>query len=149
MTRVSRRALLRGSLAALAAGSAVGSAAGSAAGGAIACSRSSERSERAAPSEGPKLGERERVVFEHLRGLMPYLDAEAAMLDFARAHVTAGRGFREQRPDPDVLVTVFLLSTDFFQTGADPKRRLRFTRLHSPLDACANPFAQLGPADGA
>jgi hypothetical protein len=129
MIRVSRRTLLGGLL--------------SAAAGTVACSRACS-SDRGSPA----LGEREREVFEHLRRLLPYLDAETAMVDFARAHVAAGRGFRKQRLAPDPMVTVFLLSTDFFRNGADVKQPVGFVALYSPLAACSNPFAQLGPEAG-
>jgi hypothetical protein len=132
MIWISRRTLLRGLISA-------------AAGSAVACSRacSSGPGAGAAPAPAPALGEREREIFEHVRNLLPYLDAEEAMADFARAHVAAGRGFRKQRSEPDPMVTVFLLSTDFFRNGSDVKRPVRFVALYSPLLACSNPFAQL------
>jgi len=39
------------------------------------------------------------------------------------------------------LNTVFLLSTDFFEKGADDSRTVRFVRLYDPRNGCSNPFA--------
>jgi len=134
-TSLSRRSVLKGSLA-LAVG-----------GAAVACSKAPEP-QPAQPTGAAlalsSLTPPQRAIYEHLHPLLPGLDSEQALADFARAHVAAGRSLRTQRPEPDGLVTSFLLSTDFFQTGANPKRKLRFSVLYSPLSACRNPFAQLG-----
>jgi hypothetical protein len=39
----------------------------------------------------------------------------------------------------------FLLSTDFFRTGADVHKPVRYLLLYNPAErACFNPFANLG-----
>lgn len=40
------------------------------------------------------------------------------------------------------LATTYLLSTDFFWTGADPARVVRYLQLYTPMRACGNPFAR-------
>jgi hypothetical protein len=38
--------------------------------------------------------------------------------------------------------TLFLLSSDFFATGADESRVVRYVQLYDPMRACGNPFAR-------
>jgi hypothetical protein len=42
----------------------------------------------------------------------------------------------------DNLATVFLLSSDFFWTGADESRVVKFREFYDPMRACGNPFAR-------
>jgi hypothetical protein len=47
------------------------------------------------------------------------------------------------------IVGTYLLSTDFFQNGANEDRVVRYTGLYDPLRACNNPFyRQAVPAAG-
>jgi hypothetical protein len=48
---------------------------------------------------------------------------------------------RDIRHGEERIVTTFLLSTDFFQNGADERRPVRYVGLHDPL-RCGNPFAR-------
>ena len=41
------------------------------------------------------------------------------------------------------LVTNYLLSSDFFKTGADVNRLVRYVAYYDPIRACGNPFARL------
>jgi hypothetical protein len=45
----------------------------------------------------------------------------------------------------DHFATVYLLSTDFFQHGADESRIVHYVALFDPLRACDNPFARPAP----
>ena len=50
----------------------------------------------------------------------------------------------------DILVTTYLLSTDFFVHGADESRTVQYLGYYDPMRACGNPFARPPvPADGA
>lgn len=42
----------------------------------------------------------------------------------------------------EYLATLFLLSSDFFVTGADESRIVRYRSLYDPMRACGNPFAR-------
>lgn len=42
----------------------------------------------------------------------------------------------------DNLATLYLLSSDFFTTGADPERTIHYVHLYDPIRACVNPFAR-------
>jgi len=42
----------------------------------------------------------------------------------------------------DRVVTLYLLSTDFFKNGADLNRTVSYVRYYDPLIACGNPFAR-------
>ncbi len=48
---------------------------------------------------------------------------------------------RRQRME-DNLATLYLLSSDFFQNGADVSRTVRYVNLYDPMRACGNPFAR-------
>ncbi len=40
------------------------------------------------------------------------------------------------------IVTLYLLSSDFFRHGADESRVIQYVGMYDPLQACANPFAR-------
>jgi hypothetical protein len=40
------------------------------------------------------------------------------------------------------VVTLFLLSSDFFQNGRDETRPVRYVSYYDPVQACGNPFAR-------
>jgi hypothetical protein len=42
----------------------------------------------------------------------------------------------------DSIITLYLLSTDFFGNGADMNRTVRYVRFYNPMVACGNPFAR-------
>jgi hypothetical protein len=42
----------------------------------------------------------------------------------------------------DNLATLFLLSSDFFTSGADETRVIQYVALYDPMRACVNPFAR-------
>jgi hypothetical protein len=42
----------------------------------------------------------------------------------------------------EAWATLFLLSSDFFATGADAARVVRYVGLFDPMRACGNPFAR-------
>ncbi len=46
------------------------------------------------------------------------------------------------RHGEDRVVTLYLLSTDFFKNGADLNRTVSYVRYYDPLIACGNPFAR-------
>lgn len=46
------------------------------------------------------------------------------------------------------VVSKFLLSSDFFVSGADTTRIVRYLGLYDPLKACSNPFARFSIRDG-
>ena len=47
----------------------------------------------------------------------------------------------ELRRLEDSIVTQYLLSTDFFQHGADPRREIQYLSFYDPMQApCRNPF---------
>ncbi len=48
----------------------------------------------------------------------------------------------------DNLASTYLLSSDFFVSGADPARLVRYREFYDPLRPCGNPFARpaLDPA---
>lgn len=50
----------------------------------------------------------------------------------------------------DFFATMYLLSSDFFVTGADQSRIIRYVNLYDPMRACGNPFARsaMDPATG-
>jgi hypothetical protein len=52
----------------------------------------------------------------------------------------ANRVARGTRYGEERVVTCYLLSTDFFPSGSDEARTVRYTGLYDPLRACGNPF---------
>ena len=42
----------------------------------------------------------------------------------------------------DNLATLYLLSSDFFEHGADQSRTVQYVSLYDPMRACGNPFAR-------
>jgi hypothetical protein len=42
----------------------------------------------------------------------------------------------------DRIVTKYLLSTDFFQSGADESQTVQYLGFYDPLHGCGNPFAR-------
>ena len=42
----------------------------------------------------------------------------------------------------DNFATLYLLSSDFFVTGADESRAIQYVSLYDPMRACGNPFAR-------
>lgn len=99
-------------------------------------------SRHGAEQDSGELTPDERAVVDALDKLLPDLDADAAFADFARAFVEDGRRLRSEAVDAIRLTTEFLLSTDFFQTGADVTRPLRYVTLYSTRIPCFNPFAR-------
>jgi hypothetical protein len=55
--------------------------------------------------------------------------------------ISSDRRSRRARME-DYLATVFLLSSDFFTTGADQSRVVQYVALYDPMRACGNPFAR-------
>lgn len=88
-----------------------------------------------------------------LRGALPHLRfADGAVESFVVALETHEGDLAHRALDEPRLLELFagrlLLSTDFFQEGADESRVLRYAGYASPYaGACSNPFAQ--PAEGA
>jgi hypothetical protein len=62
----------------------------------------------------------------------------------ARFGYSSDRRSRLERQE-DNLATLYLLSSDFFQHGADESRIVRYVALFDPLRACDNPFARPPP----
>jgi hypothetical protein len=54
---------------------------------------------------------------------------------------TSDKRNRRERME-DNLATVFLLSSDFFTSGADETRTIRYVALYDPVRPCGNPFAR-------
>ncbi len=46
------------------------------------------------------------------------------------------------RHGEDRVVTLYLLSSDFFKHGADQNRTIHYLSFYDPLVACGNPFAR-------
>jgi len=46
------------------------------------------------------------------------------------------------RHGEDRVITLYLLSTDFFKNGADVTRTVSYLHYYDPLIACGNPFAR-------
>lgn len=46
------------------------------------------------------------------------------------------------RHGEDRVVTLYLLSSDFFKHGADENRTIQYLSFYDPLVACGNPFAR-------
>jgi hypothetical protein len=42
----------------------------------------------------------------------------------------------------DVIVSTYLLSSDFFVYGSDETRTIRYLKYYDPMHACGNPFAR-------
>ena len=62
-------------------------------------------------------------------------------IDFTGRHSLAAT----MRRSEERIVSAYLLSTDFFQNGADVTKVVRFLRLYNPgqnLDECSAPFAR-------
>jgi len=49
---------------------------------------------------------------------------------------------REIRHGEERIATLYLLSSDFFQHGADLTRTIGYLGLYDPYLACSNPFAR-------
>ena len=54
---------------------------------------------------------------------------------------TSDKRTRRERME-DNLATLFLLSSDFFTSGADEARVIRYVALYDPMRPCGNPFAR-------
>jgi hypothetical protein len=50
--------------------------------------------------------------------------------------------YRSARYGEERVVTRYLLSSDFFSSGADENRIVRYLGFYDPLQACGNPFAR-------
>lgn len=59
----------------------------------------------------------------------------------ARWGMSTDKRSRLQRQE-DFLATVYLLSSDFFTTGALESRAVQYVSLYDPMRACSNPFAR-------
>jgi hypothetical protein len=59
----------------------------------------------------------------------------------ARWGMSTDRRSRRERLE-DFFATMYLLSSDFFVTGADPSRVVKYVALYDPMRACNNPFAR-------
>lgn len=59
----------------------------------------------------------------------------------ARWGISVDRRSRRERLE-DNFATLYLLSSDFFITGADESRAIRYVNLYDPIRACGNPFAR-------
>jgi hypothetical protein len=46
------------------------------------------------------------------------------------------------RHGEDSILTVYLLSSDFFKNGSDMNRTVHYLRYYDPMIACGNPFAR-------
>ncbi len=56
---------------------------------------------------------------------------------------TNGRNWLDAlRVSEERIVTIFLLSSDFFTHGADEHRTVRYLALYDAMHACSNPFAR-------
>ena len=60
---------------------------------------------------------------------------------FKRFYRSSGQRSRVARFE-DTLVTTYLLSSDFFSSGADESRTVNYVAFFDPLRACQNPFAR-------
>ena len=117
----------------------------------------------------------EDAVIAVLRKRLSYLQLDEASLgNFARDFAASGKMARGKlrliaalaplyqwlpsddsspaavRHGEERLVTAFLLSSDFFVTGADERRPVHYLRLFDPWSnpgACQNPFARRGPEE--
>ena len=86
-----------------------------------------------------------QVFVDYINRLMPYVsESQAVVRQFALEWDAAGREPRDGAVYERLLTTRFLLSTNFFARRAGEP--LEFVRLHSPVLACGNPFAE--PATG-
>ena len=54
---------------------------------------------------------------------------------------TSDKRTRRERME-DNLATLYLLSSDFFTSGADETRVIRYVALYDPMRPCGNPFAR-------
>jgi hypothetical protein len=59
----------------------------------------------------------------------------------ARWGISTDNRSRRDRME-DNFATLFLLSSDFFVTGADASRTIQYVALYDPMRACGNPFAR-------
>jgi hypothetical protein len=59
----------------------------------------------------------------------------------ARWGISIDRRSRRGRLE-DNFATLYLLSSDFFVTGADESRTIHYVNLYDPIRACGNPFAR-------
>jgi hypothetical protein len=59
----------------------------------------------------------------------------------ARWGISTDRRSRRERLE-DNFATLYLLSSDFFVTGADEGRIVQYVNLYDPMRACGNPFAR-------
>jgi len=86
-------------------------------------------------SEGPLV----RYLEDRFSEIRLDPDAVAA---FARAHEAAYGAWDPRRAPTWPIGGQFLLSTDFFQTGADERRPAKFLALYDPyVTPCYDPFA--------
>lgn len=85
--------------------------------------------------------ERAAALGPHLRAALPFLILPDATID---AFVDAWSGFERPPDTPEKLRKVrhtFLLSTSFFQTGADESKPLQFIAYYDPYRTpCYNPL---------
>jgi hypothetical protein len=82
---------------------------------------------------------------EQLRGHFPYLDLEpAGVARFLSDYERYESRFVARSPLPVDVYTRYLLSTDFFQHGADESRQIQYVGFYDPyVTPCLNPLARL------
>jgi len=81
---------------------------------------------------------------ERLRSHFAYLDLdpEGVTRYFADCERYRG-GFSRRMPLPPDVYTNYLMSTDFFRSGADQSRRVRYVGYYDPaVTPCNNPLAR-------
>ena len=79
-----------------------------------------------------------------LRAHFNYLDLDPAGVDrYFADYQRYQRGFSPYLPLASDVYTRYLLSTDFFQHGADESRRIHYVGLYDPsVTPCGNPLAR-------
>jgi hypothetical protein len=118
------------------------------------------RFSQATPEQAIAMVIRKRLAYLRLdeAGVQRFARELAAKNDIAnyklRALVAAGRLYsgvsypgynaisNAIRKGEDRIVTVYLLSSDFFVMGADEGRTVHYLQLYDALRACSNPFAR-------
>lgn len=101
------------------------------------------------PACGRRDGETEAIVAAIRDGLGSLRLDDADLRVFAREFLARAdrRTLASRATDPAGFVyevcNRFLLSTDFFGSGADETRPIRYTAYYDPYLGCRNPFARL------
>ena len=95
--------------------------------------------ERRQGTRGPRGSER---LAAEVRRHFHYLEIdEASLARFARDYL---RHFSPPNLAGTVLYSRYLMSSDFFQNGADESKTVHYVAIYTPyLGACRNPFARL------